>query len=321
MFAFLISEQYQNILLFVSIAVTFIAAFLLFANAKRFLPRDAGREYAINGAKSKGKARGAGLVLVLTFIGSVLLFVDFSPEILIYLLLLTAEMIAGFLDDSASVSWGERKKALLDLGVAVIFAITYLAYNPSTFNLSFIDVTVHIHPILYAILIIILVFVSINVTNCADGVDGLCGSQCIIAFGTIIALMHKYGVATNFSHMLVMLLAVLGAYMWFNSSPSSILMGDAGSRALGFLLAVSCIKLGHPILFLLIAFILVVDGGLGLVKLTFTRILKRPVMTGVRTPIHDHFRKNWHWSDTHVVNRFAIIQAVIAMCLIFTVVQ
>ena len=44
-------------------------------------------------------------------------------------------------------------------------------------------------------------------------------------------------------------------------------------------------------------------------------------MTGVRTPIHDHFRKNWHWSDTHVVNRFAIIQAVIAMCLIFTVVQ
>ena len=60
MFAFLISEQYQNILLFVGIAVTFIAAFLLFANAKRFLPRDAGREYAINGAKSKGKARGAG---------------------------------------------------------------------------------------------------------------------------------------------------------------------------------------------------------------------------------------------------------------------
>ncbi len=60
--------------------------FTFFANAKRFLPRDAGREYAINGAKSKGKARGAGLVLVLTFIGSVLLFVDFSPEILIYLL-------------------------------------------------------------------------------------------------------------------------------------------------------------------------------------------------------------------------------------------
>ncbi|GAB6159458.1 MraY family glycosyltransferase [Howardella ureilytica] len=321
MFAFLVSEQYQSIVIFVGIVVSFVAAFFLFGNAKRFLPRDAGREYAVNGAKSKGKARGAGLILILTFISAVILFVDFTPEILIYLLLLTAEMVAGFLDDSSSVSWGERKKAMLDLGISVIFAITYLVYNPSTFNLSFINVTVHIHPVLYAILIVILVFVSINVTNCADGVDGLCGSQCIIAFGTVIAIMHKYGIAANFSHMLVMLLAVLGAYMWFNSSPSSILMGDAGSRALGFLLAVSCIKLGHPVLFLLIAFILIVDGGLGLAKLTFTRILKRPVMTGIRTPIHDHFRKNLGWSDTHVVNRFAIIQAVIAMCLIFTVVQ
>ena len=68
-----------------------------------------------------------------------------------------------------------------------------------------------------------------------------------------------------------------------------------------------------------LAAVLIVDGGLGLVKLTVRRVLKKKdFMDGLRTPIHDHMRKNKVWSDTQVVIRFSIIQVIIgylAICL------
>ena len=57
---------------------------------------------------------------------------------------------------------------------------------------------------------------------------------------------------------------------------------------------------------------MIIDGGLGLVKLTVRRVLHSTTfMDGIRTPIHDHARKLKGFSDTQVVTRFVIIQLVI----------
>ena len=106
--------------------------------------------------------------------------------------------------------------------------------------------------------------------------------------------------------------AVLLAYLYFNSSPSSMLMGDAGSRALGFYIAVIAIKSQHPVIYLLLAGVLIIDGGLGLVKVFLKRFLKISILKNTRTPIHDHVRKKCGWSDTQVVVRFLIIQVILA---------
>ena len=79
--------------------------------------------------------------------------------------------------------------------------------------------------------------------------------------------------------------AVLLAYLYFNSSPSSMLMGDAGSRALGFYIAVIAIKSQHPVIYLLLAGVLIIDGGLGLVKVFLKRFLKISILKNTRTPI------------------------------------
>ena len=63
------------------------------------------------------------------------------------------------------------------------------------------------------------------------------------------------------------MLMVLAAYLWFNCSPSKILMGDAGSRSIGVFLAVISLKSADPLLFILFASVIIVDGGLGLLKL------------------------------------------------------
>jgi phospho-N-acetylmuramoyl-pentapeptide-transferase len=105
--------------------------------------------------------------------------------------------------------------------------------------------------------------------------------------------------------------AVLLSYLYFNSKPSSMLMGDAGSRALGFYLAVVAMKSGHPFAYILLALVIIVDGGIGLVKIFLKRFLKISILKNTLTPLHDHVRKNKGWSDTQVGYRFCIYQIIL----------
>ena len=115
--------------------------------------------------------------------------------------------------------------------------------------------------------------------------------------------------------MCMIMLATLGAYLWFNCSPSTMLMGDAGSRAIGVFLALISLKTGSPIAFIPMTIVIIIDGGLGLIKVSFIRFLKlKNFMKNIRTPIHDHVRKNKGWSDTQVVIRFTLIQFAVCIC-------
>ena len=158
----------------------------------------------------------------------------------------------------------------------------------------------------------ILVWASINVTNCSDGVDGLCASLSIVT----ILLFNCFGNIRIYNMAMILTLI---AYLWYNASPSKLLMGDAGSRAIGVFIAFDCNEERTPLMYIPLAAVLIVDGGLGLVKLTVRRVLKKKdFMDGLRTPIHDHMRKTRAGQILRVVIRFSIIQVIIgylAICL------
>lgn len=65
-----------------------------------------------------------------------MIFVNLSSEIIIYLILVLAAMLSGYLDDASSSPWGELKKGIIDFVIAVMAAVTYLHYNPNTFDIS-----------------------------------------------------------------------------------------------------------------------------------------------------------------------------------------
>jgi phospho-N-acetylmuramoyl-pentapeptide-transferase len=111
--------------------------------------------------------------------------------------------------------------------------------------------------------------------------------------------------------------AVIGAYLLFNSSPSSMLMGDAGSRTFGFFIALLAMKSGHPLSFLILSLVFIIDGGLGLVKVFLLRFLKIAIFKNTRFPLHDQLRKVNGWSDTQVVVRLTIIQILLAVAFYF----
>ena len=317
MIYYIVNESFTNIIAFVSILFAFAFTIAAIALGKNLLPRDAGRAYAINGSKSVGKPRGAGMIFILTFTVTCALFVNLSAELIIYLILVLAAMLSGYLDDSASSPWGNLKKGLIDLAISFMAAVTYLHYNPNTFDLAFFGKTVTLNPIIYAILIIILIWVSINVTNCSDGVDGLCGTLSVVTLASVYVLFKSFNIESAYRHtVLIMIVCILG-YLWFNASPSKLLMGDAGSRAIGIFIAFTFLKLHAPLLYIPMALVIILDGGLGLIKVSFMRFLHINLMKNLRTPIHDHMRKNKDWSDTQVVFRFTIIQVILGLAVIY----
>lgn len=289
----------------------FVLTFICLRVFRKLLPKDQGREFAVNGSLSEGKARGAGLIFVTCFVFLAALFIPLNVELVLYMVFIYLAMLSGYFDDAAEVPWGNLKKGLIDLVVSCGIGYTYYHFNSSDITIGLFNWHIHIPPVLFVILASALVWASINVTNCADGVDGLCATLCIVS----IMLLGRLLDSSNMMSMCIIMVGVLAAYLWFNASPSTMLMGDAGSRALGVFLALLALKSAMPIAYIPLCIMLIIDGGLGLIKVSFIRFLKlKGFMKNIRTPIHDHVRKNKGWSDTQVVLRFVIIQIVIGVC-------
>ena len=307
----------QDVVSFIGIMAAFFLTCIFMVKCSGLLPKDAGRAYAHDGKLSAGKPRGAGFIFVLVFLGVSLLFGDITRENLIYLVLITAAMMTGFLDDCAKTPWGEYKKGLLDFLIAVMIAVTFVNFNSTTVYLAMTNQTIEIPPVIFGLLTVILVWVSINVTNCSDGVDGLSGTLSIISLLNLYIIMKLAGTDMEFGYFVLLFVTCILGYLWFNATPSILMMGDAGSRAMGLVIAIAALKCRSPFLYLLAALVLILDGGLGLVKVALLRFLKIKILANTRTPLHDHVRKVWNWSNTQAVYRFAIIQIVISVAVVY----
>lgn len=305
----------------IGIIFAFSITFILLDKYSGILPRDLGRDFAHEGKLSAGKPRGAGFLFIIAFLLSSILFIRLNREIIIYLIYITAGMIAGFLDDRSTKPWGEFRKGLIDLIIAFMVSVSYLSFNPSTIRIELLRFDININPVLFVVLAIILVWSSINVTNCTDGVDGLSGILSIVTLITFVIIYYIKGVNSDFICLILIFTMCILGYLWFNISPSSMIMGDAGSRALGVLISIIILKSGSPFLYIPVAFIIIVDGGLGLIKIFMLRFFKIRILKNTRTPLHDHIRKVYGWSNTQVVYRLATIQCIISIVVVYFMIK
>ncbi|MBR6536850.1 MAG: phospho-N-acetylmuramoyl-pentapeptide-transferase [Lachnospiraceae bacterium] len=308
----LFQEANQGIFAFIGIMVTYALTCVLLHFCGGLLPRDGGRDFAVDGKLSQGKPRGAGFVFILIFAATVFLFLPLDRERSIYVILTVAAMLTGFLDDCSKAPWGEYKKGILDLIISVMLAVTYINFNGTTLSIACFDLQVKLPTVLFGVLVTLLAWVSINVTNCADGVDGLSATLTSITLMSFYFTADSTGMAEDYRYMTLLMVACLLGYLWYNATPSRMMMGDAGSRAMGLFIAVTALKSGYVLLYIPFAILLILDGGLGLVKVALLRFLKIRILKNTRTPLHDHVRKNLGWSNTQTVFKFAILQIVIA---------
>ena len=298
------------LMLAISAAFTFGAVILSLKLFKSKLPVDGGRDFAFNGKLSKGKQRGAGIVFICVFIISSVLFIKPSIELGMYYAVIFLGMLSGYLDDASKVPWGEYKKGAIDLIICLLTSGAFVWKNPDLLSLFGFKLPWYV----FLAGSTVFLWMMINATNCSDGIDGFCGSLSVNSTIFIAIACAALGMSSEITALSVVMIFAIIAYLWYNAEPSTMMMGDAGSRAIGLFLGIIVLKSGNILLAIPFCFILLLDGLIGIFKVSVTRFLKIKILKNIRTPLHDHFRKNKSWSNSQTIYRLNIIQALISFC-------
>lgn len=324
---------------------------------KHLLPVDRGKAIkqadgqtvaVTGGAVSAGKPTGAGYLIALLLLPVLVCFFpvyaweslwDVGVLICIYLC-----MLSGYLDDRADIPWGGLKKGLFDAAISFGAAFCLCYGHPVNMWWPFTQVETLLPVWIYVPVAGGLLFAAINSTNCSDGIDGLAGLLTLLSLVALIGLLYVVvGHSTVAEYLLIphsnsaakwavlvsIFAGAMGAYLWYNCYPSSLLMGDAGSRMFGMVLGVAALASGNLCVLLVVAPMILVNGGLGLVKLAslyFLKAIGHPVARPkagetptflqklfftITFPLHDHCRKTCGWSGQQVVIRFLLLQAIL----------
>ena len=162
-----------------ALVLSSLATWLLLPRIIGILPRDRGREFAVEKEAALGKPTGAGLVFGIVFAVVGVLTAPLELPYLGVVLCVTLAMIAGFLDDRSAGGWHEYRKGLVDLGISLAAALLVCDSEPAQLWLPFTTAVVSVPPALCVAGGTILIWGAINATNCTDGVDGLSGMLAI----------------------------------------------------------------------------------------------------------------------------------------------
>ena len=296
--------------------VAFAVTILLIKLIGKKLPKDQGREFAVAGAQSAGKIRGAGILMMCVY-AAVSAACSWSRMNQIISVLMILSMLTGYLDDASETPWSELKKGIADFVICLGAALAIAILEPDMCCLDFAGAKLMIAPWLYVILASAFLWLMINAVNCADGIDGLSSGLAINSMIGACAVSVILGQQAKTVPDCAVMTGVLLAYLVFNTEPSTVLMGDAGSRPLGLFLGVLFLRMGNALFGVLVCFVFVADGLLGLLKLSMIRFLKKnDFMKNLRTPLHDHLRKNLGASNSQVRFRFNLAQIIVSTVLI-----
>jgi len=189
--------------------------------------------------------------------------------------------------------------------------------------------------LVYALAIVLIIVAVSNATNLTDGIDGLAAGTSAISGATLGILAYVSGniiysdylnimYIPNIGELSVFISAFIGAtvgFLWFNSYPAQVFMGDTGSLALGGILAVFAVIIRKEILIPLLCGIFVVENLSVVIQVTYFKYTKRKYGEGKRvflmSPIHHHYQKKGI-PEPKIVTRFWIVGIVLAVFTIAT---
>ena len=225
----------------------------------------------------------------------------------------------GFLDDFFKLKYKRNlgltsaQKAMLQMAVSALYL--YLLYKQGIMScdlyIPFVNLTFHIHPLVYIFFAMFVIVGCVNAVNLTDGVDGLSSSVTIpvmVFFTAAAVALKRWDVAL----LPAALVGGLVAYLFYNWHPAKVFMGDTGSLFLGGVVCALAFALDMPLILILVGFVYIVETlsvilQVGYFKLTHgKRIFKM-------APIHHHFEM-CGWKEEKIVFVFTAVSAI--MCVV-----
>ncbi|MBK5203386.1 MAG: phospho-N-acetylmuramoyl-pentapeptide-transferase, partial [Prolixibacteraceae bacterium] len=189
--------------------------------------------------------------------------------------------------------------------------------------------------IIYALAIILIITAVSNSSNLTDGIDGLATGLSAISGATLAILAYVSGniiysgylnimYIPNIGELTVFISAFIGAtvgFLWYNSYPAQVFMGDTGSLALGGILAVFAIIIKKEILIPLVCGIFLIESLSVIIQVSYFKYTKKKYGEGHRvflmSPIHHHFQKKGI-PEPKIITRFWIIGIALAVITLVT---
>ena len=287
--------------------------------------------------KSKTPTMG-GVVFILSSIISIIICAKPNFFVLLSIFTLLIFMFIGMLDDMGKIKNKDnqaglkpKQKFLLQtIAALIISTILYLHHFDTLFYLPFYK-----HPIfdmkIFSIFFWSFVIVGMsNAVNLTDGLDGLATIPSILALITLSIFLYLMGNAI-FSHYLFLpfekgvgegviiatsLIGALLGFLWFNSNPAEIFMGDSGSLSIGAIIALLAIFAKSEILLALIGFIFILETISVILQISSFKTTKKRIF--LKAPIHHHFEE-LGWKENKVTIRFWIIALITNLIAILSI--
>lgn len=257
-----------------------------------------------------------GVIFIIAAFLITLIFVPFDLSTLILLLSTIGFGAIGFVDDfrklvlKQSEGLKPKEKIVLQFSLAIIITILTFVYNKESVTMMTIPFSNYQLPVSFfgfPILIFIIVGTT-NAVNLTDGLDGLAASVSIPVFLSLFLLASK-DTSRMFS---VIMFGVLLGFLFFNSNPASVFMGDTGSMAIGGAVVALVIIERIPIYLVIFGGVYVVET-LSVIIQVYSYKHRNKKRVFLMTPIHHHFELKGY-KEPKIVTAFTIVSVV--LCLI-----
>jgi len=285
-------------------------------------------------AKAGTPAMG-GLVLLLSVIANIFLWTDFLHNFWVQMitLLLVLFGLVGLLDDWLKVSQrnpqGLRSRWKFTLQVVCATVFMLIVYRHSGFQPTLVVPVVKEFVfdlggwyIPFGVLVIV---ATSNALNLTDGMDGLAIVPTIISMTFLAVVVYLVGHAglAAYLHMPIVRgsgeLAIVGgatigaalAFLWFNSYPASIFMGDTGSLALGAMIGAFTVVTKTELLSLIFNGLFVLEALSVIVQVAFFKTTGRRLFR--MAPLHHHFEVKGGATEPKIIVRFWILSLLLAL--------
>jgi phospho-N-acetylmuramoyl-pentapeptide-transferase len=274
-----------------------------------------------------------GLLILLSLVVSVLLWSDLDNRMVWIVLGVTVGYgILGFVDDYRKVTQGSsaglaaRWKMFWQTLIALAVAVA-IYLDPSFDKELAVPFIKDFNPNMGLLYIPIAVFIIVgasNAVNLTDGLDGLAIGPVMIAAGAFMGLAYCAGHAgiseylgikgvPGSGQLAIFCGALLGGglgFLWFNTYPAQLFMGDVGALALGGALGTIAVVIRQEILLGLIGGIFVVEALSVMIQVLWFKLTGKRVF--LMAPIHHHFEQ-LGWPEQQIVVRFWIVSIVLAL--------
>jgi phospho-N-acetylmuramoyl-pentapeptide-transferase len=232
--------------------------------------------------------------------------------------------LLGFADDYTKIvkrrSLGLRARTKLIVTIAISVGLWWIATKragvSSSVDFRFGDVSIDLGPF-FPVFIYLVVAGTTSAVNLTDGLDGLAAGCASIVFLAYIGITFITTGERDLTVLAACLVGVCIGFLWFNSFPASVFMGDTGSLGLGGAIAGLAVMTNTDVLLILLGGIFVIEALSVLIQVFSFRTFRKRVF--LMAPIHHHFELQG-WSETKIILRFWIVAAACA-AIGFTVYQ